>query len=112
MSFSESGGTSSKKRRKKVVIAMKGLALRAQKGEGPSIVHEKTVKILNRCKNRTPSGIIRFPEVYHTLSWMLHLNKREAKKFLKELENCGLIEIVPFNGIRIRARALREEVDK
>ena len=87
---------------------MKGLVLQAQKGKGcPSIVHKKAVKILNRCKDKTPSGIIRFPDVYHTLSWMFHLNKRESRKFIKELENYGFIKIVPFNGIRI----LREEVE-
>ena len=87
---------------------MKGVALQAHKGEGcPSVVHKKAVKILNRCKDKTPSGIIRFPEVYHTLSWMLHLNKREARRFIKELENYGFVKVIPFNGIRI----LREEVE-
>ena len=84
------------------------LTLRAHKSECPSIVHKKAVKILNRRKNKTPSGIIRLPEVYHTLSWMLHLNKREARKFLRELEGHGLIELIPFNGIRIKAGALEE----
>ncbi len=109
MSFLGSGGTNSKKRKNKKEegVAMKGLVPQAHKGEGcPSVVHKKAVKILNRCKDKTPSGIIRFPEVYHTLSWMLHLNKREARRFIKELENYGLVKVIPFNGIRI----LREEV--
>ena len=75
--------------------------LRAQKGESISIVHQKAIKTLQRSKNKTVSGIIRFPEVYRTLSWLFHLNKREAREFLKELRRAGLIEVVPFNGIRI-----------
>jgi DNA-binding IclR family transcriptional regulator len=35
------------------------------------------------------------------LAWKYHLPKADAKRLLRELEEAGLIEIVPFHGIRI-----------
>jgi hypothetical protein len=79
---------------------MRILVAQAHKSEGLSILHRKALYYLSRC-SKTHSGIIRFPEVYRTLSWLLHLNKTEAKEFLKELQRAGVIELIPFNGIRI-----------
>jgi len=83
---------------------MKRSVLQAHKCERPSIVHKKSIYILKQCKNKTISGIIRFSEVYRTLSWMFHLNKHEAREFIKELEHYGLIEIIPYHGIRINLK--------
>jgi hypothetical protein len=84
---------------------MQILQPRAQKHEGLSVVHHKALYYLSRCP-KTSSGIIRFPEVFRTLSWLLHLNRTEAREFLKELQRAGVIELVPFNGIRITAEVV------
>ena len=93
---------------------MKKLTLRAYKSKGyegcPSVVHKKAISTLKRrkCKNKPPSEVIRLPDVFHTLSWLFHLNKREAWVFIKELERYGLIQLIPYQGVRIRALALEE----
>jgi len=62
----------------------------------------KAVQILDeKAKYRTVSGIIRFSEVYFILGTYFRLTKSEARDFLKHLARAGLIEVVPFNGIRI-----------
>ena len=67
------------------------------------LIYEKALEFLDRkAKNRTKSGIIRFSDVYLIFAWYMRLNKAETRIFLKELENYGLIEIIPYNGIRIR----------
>jgi Mn-dependent DtxR family transcriptional regulator len=53
---------------------------------------------------RTKGGIIRFPDVFLAFSWQLRLKKRESKALLRELEDLGLIEVIPFHGIRLRER--------
>jgi len=67
---------------------------------GASVAHVKAIQSLSKLK-RTSGGIIRFPEVFHALSWLLHLNKQESWKFLAELEQLGLIRVVWGHGIRI-----------
>ena len=80
------------------------LALKSEKTqpspEGGSVVHFKAIQSLQKLR-RTRGGIIRFPEVFHTLSWLLHLNKQESWRFLAELEQLGLIRVVWGHGIRI-----------
>ena len=67
-----------------------------------SVVHRKALQELS--KKRSKNGLIRFSEVNHLLSWLFHLNKKETREFLKEMERAGLIEIVPHNGVRIKMR--------
>lgn len=62
-------------------------------------------KVIDEIEGRARrKGIIRYipyPEVYHTLSWWFHLNKKEALELFDELKAAGILEVVPFHGIRI-----------
>jgi hypothetical protein len=88
-------------------VAVNTWKLAAHKDKGLSVVHRKALHYLRRCP-KTPSGIVRFPEVFRTLSWLLHLNRGEARELLKELVALGVVELVPFHGVRIIAA---EEVE-
>jgi len=59
------------------------------------MVFKEILKI--NCKKR----IIPFPLVFYRLGTIFHLNKNNSKIILKMLERKGLIEIVPFKGVRI-----------
>jgi len=48
-----------------------------------------------------PTKLLRFPVVFERLCAVLCLKKREAWAVLRSLESQGLIEIVPFQGIRV-----------
>ncbi|GEM_PF-6963413 len=66
------------------------------------VVHRKVLSYLSRCpKSRT--GIISFKHVFRTLSWLFHLDKEEGWQFLRELRGLGIVEIVPYRGVRILA---------
>jgi hypothetical protein len=45
--------------------------------------------------------ILRFPNVFYDLGMYFHLSKDETKIVLSELSKRGLIQLVPFNGIKI-----------
>ena len=63
----------------------------------------KAVRILDeKAKHRTVSNIIRFSEVYFILGTYFRLTKSETRDLLRHLARIGLIEVVPFNGIRIK----------
>lgn len=47
------------------------------------------------------NGIVPYPDAYHTLSTMFHLGKDEAIELFEELKGIGILEVVPFHGIRI-----------
>ncbi len=59
------------------------------------IVHELTRRTYNR------RGIIPFPEVNRVLGPVFHANKEARQEILFELRQQGLIEVVPFRGIKI-----------
>jgi hypothetical protein len=49
-----------------------------------------------------PDRIIRFPIVFSKICPIYCLTKGQAWSILKRLEEFGLIEVVPYQGIRIR----------
>ena len=49
-----------------------------------------------------PNQIIRFPMVFSKICPIYCLTKGQAWTILKRLEQHGLIEVVPYQGIRIR----------
>ena len=49
-----------------------------------------------------PDQIIRFPLVFSKICPILCLTKDQAWLILKKLEKFGIIEIVPYQGIKIR----------
>lgn len=78
-------------------------SLIAHKGEREGqvgIVYRKALEKLSS-QPKTSGGIVRFSHVYFTLSWLFHLKKGEARRFLKEMEGAGLIKIVSYHGIMI-----------
>ena len=65
-----------------------------------SIAHRKALGLLkDKCGSK---GLIRYPDVFHLLSWYLHLSKKESRIFLKELEQVGFISIVPYHGVMLK----------
>ena len=48
-----------------------------------------------------PSGIFPYPTVFRLLSALFSLNKRESWLFLRELQEMGLIKLIPAHGVRI-----------
>jgi hypothetical protein len=54
-----------------------------------------------------PDKIIRFPLVFSKICPIYCLTKGQAWSILKRLEEFGLIEIVPYQGIKIMRTSLR-----
>jgi hypothetical protein len=81
-------------------MAVNKVVMKAHECEGCGVVERKVLSYLSRCP-KSRSGIISFKHVFRTLSWLFHLDKDEAWQFLKELRELGLVEIVPYRGIRI-----------
>ncbi len=75
------------------------VVLSANKAQ-PGIVYQKAVRLLEKHASRR-RGVIPFPEARHVLSWLYHLDKKEAMQFLKELRELKLIEWIPYHGIKI-----------
>jgi len=48
------------------------------------------------------SGIVRFPAVFKKLCTSLQINKNQCWELLFLFKDLGLLEIVPFQGIRMR----------
>jgi len=81
-------------------VAVNKVVTKAHEYEPCGVVQRKVLLYLSRCpKSRT--GIISFKHVFKTLSWLFHLDKDEGWQFLRELREEGVIEIVPYRGIRI-----------
>ena len=80
--------------------AMERVVSRAHKHRA-SILHVKALIALQRHGKPGRTGLIAFPAARQALSWILHLNKAEAKAVLRELADQGLISHHPFNGIRL-----------
>ena len=87
--------------------AMTGITPPALKDESeiPNLLlYKKTLKIIQdkaTSKGIIKNSIIPFPLVFSTLSWYLHLAKNESFELFQEFKGAGLIEIVPYHGIRI-----------
>ncbi len=73
-------------------------------------MHELTLEVLalrrlERIKTKTSfvrtNAVIRFPNCFHAICSTLCLNKQEAWGLLKAMEAEGMIEIVPYHGIRL-----------
>lgn len=77
----------------------------ANKVESLPVLYQKALYFIQSHAERKgykKNGIIPFPEIYQTLTTMLHLGKEDAIKVFDELKEAGLLEIVPFHGIRIK----------
>lgn len=83
---------------------MINIELPAHKSEPLPLLYLKAIDIIE--KHAIRKGIIKnrivpFPQIHHTLSTMFHLSKQDSKKVLYELKEAGLLEIVPYHGIRL-----------
>lgn len=65
------------------------------------VMYKKAIRLFEKKIIDSEKKVLRFPEVYHTLSWLFHLKRSEAFAFLKELQDEGYIRIVPFHGIEL-----------
>lgn len=54
-----------------------------------------------------PSKIIRFPAIFSKICPIYCLTKNQAWKILKRLEENSLIDIVPFQGVRIQSDSIK-----
>ena len=65
------------------------------------------VLVLKRLRDlrfrRAEEQIIRFPELFSRICTIFCITKEEAWAVLRSTEEKGLIEIVPFHGIKIKA---------
>lgn len=85
------------------------LDLIAHKDQGhesgpPSIAHKKALQLIGSHATPSRSGIIGFKDVFKVLGWLYHLTRNESKTLIKEMEAAGLVEFVPFHGVRIKER--------
>ncbi len=46
-----------------------------------------------------------FPLVYYRLGSIFHLDRTKSKTVLRILESRGLIEVIPFHGVKIKTGA-------
>jgi hypothetical protein len=76
--------------------------LLANKDWSRGLFLSKVLKCLS--KARTNSKIIPLPEVFYQLGTVLHLTKEECWYVLRLLSKEGLIEIIPFKGVRLKTR--------
>lgn len=76
----------------------------ANKGEPLPLLYRKALDFIVRHAERkgvVKNGIVPYPEIYHPLSTMMHLGKDDAVEVFEELRGAGLVEVVPFHGIRL-----------
>lgn len=59
-------------------------------------------KIVQKLQERAVDGRLGFPDAKLVFSWIFHLDRREAWALMRELEQAGYIEIVPYRFIRIK----------
>lgn len=64
-------------------------------------------RIKDLCFRRREKHIIKFPEVFARICPIFYITKEEAWAVLRSMEEKGLIEIVPFHGIKIKGRKYR-----
>lgn len=73
---------------------------RYENGGGPGTLEAALVARLRRLP-KTRGGIVKFPNVFRTVCLGVSVPKAEGWKVLRDLRGHGLIEMVPFKGIRI-----------
>jgi len=66
------------------------------------VLHRKAYRLLSD-KSRYVKGYISFKDVRQILS-CLRPSKDDFFEFLKELEQAGFIEIVPYRGIKLKLK--------
>ena len=59
---------------------------------------------------RPKGGIIPFPDVFARICPIFCFTKEEAWAVLRSMDKKGLIEIVPFHGIRIKNKIVNENL--
>ena len=63
------------------------------------------LKRLREMRLKRPKGeTIPFPEVFARVCPVFCITKEEAWFALKSMEEKGLIEVVPFHGVRVKAK--------
>jgi hypothetical protein len=68
----------------------------------PSVAHLKALRFLREhATPRTKTGLVSFPAARQVLSWLFHLDKKEAGAFLREMEKGGLVTFHAYHGIKI-----------
>lgn len=72
------------------------------KDEAP-VPYRKALALL-RLHANGKGRYIPLPECKRVLSHLFHLTKEEAYNFLDEMEQLGLVEQVPYHGIKIKRR--------
>ena len=60
------------------------------------------MKALSTLKDTAIDGRVSFPDVNHTLSWLFHLNKKETRLLLKELQALEVLNIIPYRGVVLK----------
>jgi len=79
-------------------------ALKSEANKPLPLLSRKAINTIEKHAVRNgviKNGIIPFPQVYHTLSTMFHLSKDDSVGVVEELKEAGLLEVVPYHGIRI-----------
>ena len=61
-------------------------------------------KALERLRELDRGGVIRFPEVFRKLCTTFSITKEECWEVLFALRDAGLIEIVPYQGVRLKRK--------
>ena len=66
-------------------------------------IENLVLKRLNEIDSRRQKGkIIPFPEVFARICPIFCIPKKEAWEVLKSMKKMGLVEIVPYHGVRIK----------
>lgn len=67
----------------------------------PGLALRRLTRLRTRTQLVRPNAVLRFPSCFHAICSTLCLNKQEAWSLLKTMEAEGMIEIVPYHGIRL-----------
>ena len=78
-----------------------GLNIDTKAYNQPSVIHEKIVSKINEKCYKNGSGIISFKDAGLITSHYLRLKKADMHVFFSEMQRLGLIEIVPYHGVRV-----------
>lgn len=79
-------------------------ALKSESNNPLPLLYRKAINTIEKHavkKGVIKNGIIPFPQINHTLSTMFHLSKDDSVKVLDELKEAGVLEDVPYHGIKI-----------
>ena len=64
-------------------------------------IHNLFVRRLEEAKNKVKGDIVPFPIIFQKLCVSFSIPKKECWEALFALRDLGLIEIVPYHGIKI-----------